>query len=127
MKSNRRLFAALTAILLLGAVVGALLLTDTPIRAFAQDITGAEEADDAAEDEAEGEDTPITNERAREQASQAALDYVGEGRVSDTEVGDEEGYYEIEITLDSGRQVDVHLDENFNVLGREDDGVDDEE
>jgi len=32
---------------------------------------------------------------------------------------DEEGYYEIEITLDNGKEMDVHLDENFNVLSVE--------
>jgi len=41
------------------------------------------------------------------------------GRVIDTEVGDEEGYYQIENTKDNGREVDVHLDEAFNVLGHE--------
>ena len=30
-----------------------------------------------------------------------------------TEVGDEESYYEIEVTLDDGRQVDVQLDESL--------------
>ena len=34
-----------------------------------------------------------------------------------TEVGDEEGYYEIEVTLDDGSQIDVHLDRDLNVLG----------
>jgi hypothetical protein len=36
--------------------------------------------------------------------------------VSGTEIGDEEGYYEIEVTRDDGSQVDVHLDKNFNFL-----------
>jgi uncharacterized membrane protein YkoI len=63
-------------------------------------------------------DLPITG-NALEDASNAALVYIGEGRVTDSEIGDEEGYYEIEITLDSGREVDVHLDENFNVLSTE--------
>ena len=31
-------------------------------------------------------------------------------------------YHEVEITLDDGRQVDVQLDEQFNVVGTEDDG-----
>ena len=73
----------------------------------------AEEAEDAAE----GPDVSITGS-ALEQASAAALAYVGQGRVTGTEIGDEEGYYEIEVTLDNGSQVDVHLDENFNVLGQ---------
>jgi uncharacterized membrane protein YkoI len=60
-------------------------------------------------------DTPIpANEIDR--ASAVALDHTGQGHVSDTEVGDEEGYYEVEVTLDDGSQVDVHLDRDFNVL-----------
>ena len=34
-----------------------------------------------------------------------------------TEVGDEESYYEVEVTLDNGRQVDVQLDRAFAVVG----------
>ena len=61
-------------------------------------------------------------------ASAAALAYIGEGRVTDSELGDEEGYYEIEITLNNGNQVDVHLDKNFNVLSTEwEDDNDDED
>jgi hypothetical protein len=63
-------------------------------------------------------DTPLTG-AALDRASAAALAYVGAGQVSDTEVGDEEGYYEIEVTRDNGQQVDVHLDETFTVLGQE--------
>ncbi len=61
---------------------------------------------------------PITG-TALEKASASALAYIGEGRVTDTEIGDEEGYFEIEITLNSGNEVDVHLDENFKVLSTE--------
>ena len=50
-----------------------------------------------------------------EKAKSVALDHVN-GRVTATEVGDEEGCYEIEVTRDDGSQVDVHLDKNFNVL-----------
>lgn len=63
-------------------------------------------------------DAPITGP-ALERASQAALDHTGEGRVTDTEVGDEEGFYEVEVTLEDGGQVDVHLDEDFTVIGDE--------
>ncbi len=52
-----------------------------------------------------------------EKASAAALDHTGGGRVSETEVGDEEGYYEVEVTRTDGSQVDVHLDRDFRVLG----------
>ena len=121
MRSNKRLLSmAAVVVLLLGAVVGGLLLTDSPARAFVQDLT------DSEEDELEGEDQPITGE-ALQRASEAALDYIGEGRVTDTEVGDEEGYYEVEVTLDNGQEVDVHLDENFNVLSREDEGEGDDD
>ena len=59
----------------------------------------------------------------------AALEHTGEGRVTETEVGDEESYYEVEVTLDDGSQVDVQLDEEFNVVGDEadDDGSEDDD
>lgn len=63
-------------------------------------------------------EAPITGD-ALARASRAALDHTGGGRVTDTEAGDEEGYYEVEVTLDDGRQVDVHLDEDFNVIAEE--------
>ncbi len=49
-------------------------------------------------------------------AKSVALDHVN-GRVTGTEVDDEEGYYEVEVAKDDGSQVDVHLDNNFHVLG----------
>ena len=78
-----------------------------------------EQEDEAeeVEDEAEGADVPLTG-TTLDKASTAALDYLGGGSVTQTEVGDEEGYYEVEVTLDDGSQVDVHLDENFNVLSQ---------
>ena len=63
-------------------------------------------------------ETPITGD-ALTRASAAALAYTGEGRVTGTEVGDEESMYEVEITLDNGQQVDVQLDQNFLVVGDE--------
>ena len=45
-----------------------------------------------------------------EEAKSVALEHTNEGRVTGTEIGDEEGYYEVEVTLDDGSQVDVHLD-----------------
>ena len=53
------------------------------------------------------------------QASAAALQDTGGGQVTDTEVGDEESYYEVEVTRDDGTQVDVQLDRSFNVVGGE--------
>jgi uncharacterized membrane protein YkoI len=64
----------------------------------------------------DGDGTPITGE-ALTKASQAALAFTGGGRVTDTEVGDEESLYEVEVTLTDGRQVDVQLDEKFQVVG----------
>jgi uncharacterized membrane protein YkoI len=71
-------------------------------------------------------DKPITG-AALDKAKAAALSHVGEGRVTETEVGDEESYYEVEVTLDDGRQVDVQLDESFEVVGSENDGRGDED
>lgn len=65
-------------------------------------------------------EVPITGE-ALDDASAAALEHTGEGRVTDTEVGDEEGFYEVEVTLDNGDEVDVHLTEDFEVIGTESD------
>jgi hypothetical protein len=66
-------------------------------------------------------DTPITGTDLQK-ASAAALAETGGGRVTGTEVGDEESYYEVEVTLDGGGQVDIQLDESFNVVGSEGDG-----
>ncbi len=64
-----------------------------------------------------GDDTesPITGQ-ALDQARAAALAETGGGRVTETEVGDEDSYYEVEVTLDDGSQVDVQLDRNFHVV-----------
>lgn len=69
--------------------------------------------------------TPITGP-ALDQASAAALAFTGGGRVTGTEVSDEESYYEVEVTLADGTQVDVQLDEQFVVVSSEADGIDDE-
>ena len=69
---------------------------------------------------------PITG-AALERASQAALDQVGGGEVTGTEAGDEEGAYEVEVTREGGGQVDVHLDEDFRVLGAEGEGDESED
>jgi len=70
----------------------------------------------AASDELTG------NERDR--ASSAALDAVGEGKVTGTETDDEEGAYEIEVTRPDGTQVDVHLDKDYQVLSQDADDED---
>jgi uncharacterized membrane protein YkoI len=82
-------------------------------------------ASGSAEDGAEGPDQAITGS-ALDKASAAALDHTGGGQVTDTEVGDEESYYEIEVTRDDGSQVDVQLDRSFQVVADEADEADDE-
>ncbi|WP_091116699.1 PepSY domain-containing protein [Nocardioides psychrotolerans] len=52
-----------------------------------------------------------------QRASDAALVETGGGKVTETEVDDEESKYEVEVTLDDGTQVDVQLDESFAVVG----------
>ncbi len=69
---------------------------------------------------------PITGD-ALDKASAAALEHTGGGEVTETEVGDEESFYEVEVTLDDGTQVDVQLDENFKVVGDEADGAGEDE
>jgi uncharacterized membrane protein YkoI len=66
------------------------------------------------------DEAPITGD-ALDRATTAALAHTGEGRVTETEVGDEDSYYEVEVTLDDGSQVDVQLDEDFKVVSSEGD------
>jgi uncharacterized membrane protein YkoI len=58
---------------------------------------------------------------ALDRASSAALSETGGGKVTATEVGDEESYYEVEVTRSDGSQVDVQLDRDFQVVGSEGD------
>ena len=83
-------------------------------------FTSASGAAAGSDDAAEGPDTAISGD-ALQRASEAALAETGGGRVTGTEVGDEESYYEVEVTRDDGSQVDVQLDENFAVVGSSDD------
>ena len=45
--------------------------------------------------------------------------HTGGGRVTDTEQGDEDAYYEVEVTIENGDQVDVHLVKQFRVVSAE--------
>src|SRR5688572_33488777 len=69
-------------------------------------------------DDDDGTEQAITGSEL-DKASAAALDHTGGGEVSDTEVGDEESYYEVEVTQPDGSQVDVQLDRDFNVVSDE--------
>ena len=77
----------------------------------------------AAGGDDDGTDSPITGS-ALDNATAAALEHTRGGKVTGTEVGDEESYYEVEVTLDGGRQVDVQLDKSFNVVSSEGDRED---
>src|SRR5687767_12050135 len=72
-------------------------------------------------------EAPIRGD-ALDKARAAALEHTGGGRVTETEVGDEESYYEVEVTRDDGSQVDVQLDRGFDVVshGADSDGPEDE-
>ncbi len=100
-RKTKRTLVALTAVAALGgggaAIAGA---------------TGGAD-DDASE-------KPITGS-ALDRAEAAALEHTAGGRVTGTEAGDEEGAYEVEITEAGGKQVDVHLDREFHVIGTEPD------
>jgi uncharacterized membrane protein YkoI len=74
--------------------------------------------DDASEEQLTG--------AALERASAAALAETGGGEVTATEVeNDSESAYEVEVTLDNGRAVEVELDADFKVVQAERDDVDD--
>lgn len=53
---------------------------------------------------------------ALDRASAAALDHTGGGTVTETEEGDEESRYEVEVTMPDGRTIDVHLDRDFRYV-----------
>ena len=83
-----------------------------------------EQSDDDGEND-DGPDKAITG-AALERASQAALKKVGSGKVTETEAGDEESYYEVEVTKADGSQVDVQLDRSFDVVGTKADHEDED-
>jgi len=95
-----------------GAVVAVVVIAALAVGGAA--IAGAAGGDD------DDSDKPISGS-ALDRASSAALDHTGGGQVTETEAGDEEGYYEVEVTRGDGSQVDVHLDRDFNVLGAQGD------
>jgi hypothetical protein len=64
----------------------------------------------------DGAGRPITGD-ARQKAEAAALEHTGGGRVTGTEVGDEESLYEVEVTQADGSAADVQLDKDFQVVG----------
>jgi uncharacterized membrane protein YkoI len=59
---------------------------------------------------------PAITGDALSRASAAALAHTGGGKVTGTEVGDEESYYQVEVTKADSSQVDVQLDKYFTVV-----------
>ena len=72
-------------------------------------IGGATTAIASSDDDAS--DQSITGP-ALQKAKAAALAETGGGKVTGTEVNDEESKYEVEVTLENGSQVDVQLDDD---------------
>ena len=70
-----------------------------------------------------GDDQPLTG-TTLDRASAAAVAYVGGGRVTESEVGDGDAAYEVEVAKDDGTVVEVSLDAGFHVIGTEDEGGD---
>jgi uncharacterized membrane protein YkoI len=66
------------------------------------------------------DDRPLTGS-TRDRAVEAALEHTGGGTVVETEAGDDGAAYGVEIRLGGGRQVEVNLDEDFKVIGQEND------
>lgn len=97
-----------------------IIITAAVTAALAIGITGAAAAGGGDDTEA-----PITGPDL-ERAVDVALQHTGGGRATDTEVGDEDSYYEVEVTLTDGRQVDVQLDRAFAVVSSSADVEDDE-
>ena len=54
---------------------------------------------------------------ARTRAESAALAATHGGKVTGTEISDEESRYEVEVTKTDGSVVDVQLDRGFHVVG----------
>ena len=75
-----------------------------------------------------GDDAQLSGE-SRDRAVAAARAHVGEGEVTDTEVGDDGAAYGVEIRKPDGTQVEVNLDRDYRVSGTEaddDSGPDDD-
>ena len=66
------------------------------------------------------DDQPITGE-ARAKCTTAALAEHPGGTVTETEVGDDGAAYGVEIRLEDGSEVEVHLNKNCQVIGQETD------
>jgi hypothetical protein len=75
-----------------------------------------------------GDEQPLTGSTL-EKAKAAALAHTGGGTVTETETGDDGAAYSVEVQTADGRQVEVNLNSNFEVIGSaaDDDGPGDDE
>ncbi len=85
--------------------------------------TSAAVASGAGDDD--GNEVPITGD-ALDRASAVALDATGSGTVTETEEGDEDSYYEVQVTRADGSQVDVQLNQDFELVRVEEEGPNDD-
>jgi uncharacterized membrane protein YkoI len=112
--------AAVAAIAVLGVGGAAIASAAGGSDSSSQPAQSAQAAEDESGNEAnEAPDQAISGGTALDKANAAALQHTGGGQVTETEVGDEESFYEVEVTLDDGSQVDVQLDRSFQVVGDE--------
>jgi uncharacterized membrane protein YkoI len=74
------------------------------------------------------DDKPLTGVTL-ERATAAALKHTGGGTVTETELGDDGAAYSVEVRRKDGSQVEVNLNESFEVIGQEsdDDGAGDKD
>lgn len=68
---------------------------------------------------ADGDSDSELTGSTRDRAVAAALAATGGGTVLETEVGDDNAAYGVEVRLPDGRQVEVNLDKSFKVIGQE--------
>ena len=117
-KFNGMLIAAvaLVAMAIGGAAIAGAAGGEDPARDQGPRPEAGEREDEGGRDD-DRTDKPITG-NALDKARAAALDHTNGGRATETEVGDEEGAYDVEVTRADGSQVDVHLDRGFKVLSQ---------
>ncbi|HZJ51131.1 MAG TPA: hypothetical protein VFF07_09855 [Actinomycetota bacterium] len=66
----------------------------------------------------DADDKPLSG-RILERATAAALEHTGGGKVTETEIGDDGAAFGVEVRFSNGKQVEVNLNESFEVTGQE--------
>jgi len=94
--------------------------------AIAYATTDGFEADDRGGSAQESETAEQLTGADLEKATEAALAEAGGGEVTEAEREDDgDAAYEVDVRLDSGKSVEVSLDENFDAVSVQDDDADD--